>query len=113
MTTKRLVYTLPDGTVAMLNPAPEFMARFATETEALAAVAALDIPAGTPYLVVEKSALPPDDDQGGWEIAGGRVRVKAGWTRPAGEPSREEAAVAALLRKGALSQADIDAEMTR
>ena len=112
MATKRLIYTRPDGGVDMVEPAPEIMARFASEAEALAAVAARSVPKGAPYVVVEATELPPDEDQEGWEIVGGRVRVKAGWKRPAPpKRSREEAVTAALLRKGAISEADIDAEL--
>ena len=45
MSTKRIVYTRPDGGVSVVCPAPEYVARFTTEAEALDAIRAKDVPA--------------------------------------------------------------------
>jgi len=42
---KRIVYTRPDGGVSVVCPAPEFVAQFPTEQEALAAVQVKAVPA--------------------------------------------------------------------
>ena len=44
MTTKRIVYTRPDGGVSVVAPAPDFVAGFKTEADAIAAVQAQNIP---------------------------------------------------------------------
>ena len=44
MTTKRIVYTRPDGGVSVVAPAPDSIARFKTEADAIAAVQAQNIP---------------------------------------------------------------------
>ena len=41
---QRIVYTRPDGGVSVVYPAPEYVARFATEAEALEAIQAKGVP---------------------------------------------------------------------
>ena len=43
--TKRIVYTRLDGGVSIVCPAPEYVAQFATEADAIAAIRAKDVPA--------------------------------------------------------------------
>ena len=56
----RVVYTRPGGPVSIINPAPEFVARFQTEMEALNALVA-DVPLGASNVeIIDKVALPND-----------------------------------------------------
>ena len=73
MTTKRIIYTRPDGRVSVVNPAPEFVASFETEDEALAAIQAKDVPTDAMAVeVVEVATIPTDR----W--------FRNAWTRPSG-----------------------------
>ena len=59
MSTKRIVYTRSDGGVSVVCPAPEYVARFATEGEALEAIRAKDVPADVINVhVCDESAVP-------------------------------------------------------
>jgi hypothetical protein len=65
MTTKRIIYTRPDGGVSILQPSPnhiaELMAGGMTEEAAIASVQAKDVPAGSIDVeVIEKSLLTAD-----------------------------------------------------
>ena len=57
--TKRIVYTRSDGGVSIVCPAPEYVAQFATETDAIAAIRAKDVPAeATNVHVCDETAVP-------------------------------------------------------
>ena len=59
MSTKRIVYTLPNGKVAVVTPATEFVARFSTEDEALTAVQTKSVPLdATNIVVIDVASLP-------------------------------------------------------
>ena len=110
---KRILYDDGKGGVVQVIPCisksdpPGF-----TEDDALVRALAKDVPPGAQTHIVDEADLPAREDRDGWEIKGGRVSVKKGWKRSARpQRSREEAVIAALLRKGAISEADIDAEL--
>ncbi len=73
MTTKRIVFTRPDGGVSVFHPAPAFMARFPDEASGLEAAQARAIPPdATKIAVIEAGDLPPRSDatndlRAGWE----------------------------------------------
>ena len=59
MTTKVILFTRPDGGVSVVNPAPEFVASFPTEAEALVAIQAKSVPSdATDIEIVERAVLP-------------------------------------------------------
>lgn len=61
MTNKRIFYTRSDGGVNIVTPTPEFVSRFNTEAEALAAVQAKDIPSdATVVTVMDVADIPKD-----------------------------------------------------
>ena len=65
MTDKRIVYTQPGGAVAVVIPTPEYIAKLMgqsmTEDEAVDAVKAKDVPAGSINVIVtEATSLPTD-----------------------------------------------------
>ena len=77
MTNKRLAYTRPDGGVSVVVPDPHYIAEFASEAEAIAAILAKDVPADASDVVeITTADLPGNrlfrDD---WRMAGGRPRV--------------------------------------
>lgn len=45
MTTKRIIYTRPDGGVSVVCPTPEFMSSFENESEAISALREKNVPA--------------------------------------------------------------------
>ena len=55
MTDQRIIYPNDDGGVAIIVPAPEYVAEHGIE-----AVAAKDVPAGKPYKIVNASDVPAD-----------------------------------------------------
>ena len=59
MGTKRIVYTRPDGGVSVVGVSPEYLARFPTEADALAALRPIVVPPGaTNVTEVGLTALP-------------------------------------------------------
>ena len=44
MTTKRIIYTRPDGGVSVVCPTPEFMSRFENESEAISVLREKNVP---------------------------------------------------------------------
>ena len=69
----KIVYTRPDGGVTVVGPAPEFVATFPTEVEALAVIQAEDVPVDAADVeVVDRSTIPTDR----W--------FRDAWTRPVG-----------------------------
>lgn len=57
MTDPRIIYPTDDGGVAVLIPAPEWLAQEGNSIEALAAK---DVPAGKPWRVVDAADIPAD-----------------------------------------------------
>ena len=55
MTDLRVIYANAEGGVSVVIPAPEFVAQHGIE-----AVAAKDVPAGTPYKIVSVDDIPSD-----------------------------------------------------
>lgn len=55
MTDQRIIYPTDEGGVAVIVPAPEFVAEHGIE-----AVAAKDVPAGKPYKIVPIEDVPSD-----------------------------------------------------
>jgi len=55
MTDQRIIYPSDDGGVAIIVPAPEYVAEHGIE-----AVAAKDVPAGKPYKIVDAADIPSD-----------------------------------------------------
>jgi hypothetical protein len=53
--TQRIIYPTDDGGVAIIIPTPE-----ALETMTIEEIAAKDVPAGTPYKIVDVSDIPED-----------------------------------------------------
>ena len=72
MTTKRIVYTRPDGGVSIVVPAPGFVASFATEDEAIATIQAKDVPAdATNVEVMDRAQIPAlREYRNAWEKLG-------------------------------------------
>ncbi|KKL98937.1 hypothetical protein LCGC14_1819420 [marine sediment metagenome] len=57
----RIVFTRGEGSVSIVGPAPEFVARFPTEADALAAILAMDVPANAIDVeIVDKATIPTD-----------------------------------------------------
>lgn len=54
----RIIYKQDDGSVAVIIPTPEALAKYGIE-----AVAAKDVPAGEPYKIVDASEIPADRSQ--------------------------------------------------
>ncbi len=57
MTDKCIVYPTDEGGVAVLIPAPEWLAQ---EGNTLEALAAKDVPAGKPWRIVDAADIPTD-----------------------------------------------------
>jgi hypothetical protein len=55
MTDQRIIYPTDDGGVAIIVPAPEYVAEHGIE-----AVAAKDVPTGKPYKIVDAADVPSD-----------------------------------------------------
>jgi len=53
--TQRIIYPTDDGGVAILIPAPEYLAEHTIEE-----LAAKDVPEGKPYKIVDVSDIPSD-----------------------------------------------------
>lgn len=75
MTTKRIVYTRPDGGVSVVTPDPNYiaglMAQGMTEEEAVADVRARDVPVGSTNVeVMEAASLPGREFRNAWEKLG-------------------------------------------
>jgi hypothetical protein len=66
LTDKRIIYQTEDGGVAIIIPAPEYVAEHGIQ-----AVAAKDVPAGKPYKIVDVSDIPSDRTfRNAWEYVG-------------------------------------------
>jgi len=76
MTTKRIVYSRPDGGVSVVSPAPEYIAQLvtegATEDEAIAIVQEKDVPPDATNIEVMEFALLPSSREfrNAWEKPG-------------------------------------------
>ena len=57
MNNLRIIYPTDDGGVAVLIPAPEWLAQ---EGNTLEALAAKDVPAGKPWKIVDAADIPTD-----------------------------------------------------
>jgi len=67
MSDKRIIYPTDDGGVAILIPAPEWLAK---EGNTLEALAAKDVPAGKPWQIVDVADVPTDRTfRGAWEYS--------------------------------------------
>lgn len=67
MSDKRIIYPTDDGGVAILIPAPEWLAQ---EGNTLEALAAKDVPAGKPWQIVDTADVPTDRTfRGAWEYS--------------------------------------------
>ena len=54
---QRIIYPTPDGGVAVIIPAPEWLAEEGNTIEALAAK---DVPAGVEYKIIDTADVPTD-----------------------------------------------------
>lgn len=78
MTDKRIIYTLPDGTVSVVVPSDDFLAEFkGTTTEALAAIRERAVPAEATNVTTVLSAVIPNDRtfRNAWTQGSGTVSV--------------------------------------
>lgn len=67
MNNLRIIYPTDDSGVAVLIPAPEWLAQ---EGNTLEALAAKDVPAGKPWRIVDASDIPTDRTfRAAWEWA--------------------------------------------
>lgn len=67
MTNQRIIYPTDEGGVAVLIPAPEWLAQ---EGNTLEALAAKDVPAGKPWKIVDAADIPTDRTfRAAWEYA--------------------------------------------
>ena len=67
MSDKRIIYPTDDGGVAILIPAPEWLAQ---EGNTLEALAAKDVPAGKPWQIVDVADIPSDRTfRAAWEYS--------------------------------------------
>lgn len=67
MTDQRIIYPTDEGGVAVLIPAPEWLAQ---EGNTLEALAAKDVPAGKPWKIVSVADIPTDRTfRAAWEYA--------------------------------------------
>lgn len=67
MTDPRIIYPTDEGGVAVLIPAPEWLAQ---EGNTLEALAAKDAPAGKPWKIVDAADIPTDRTfRAAWEYA--------------------------------------------
>jgi hypothetical protein len=65
MTDQRIIYPTDDGGVAVIIPAPEWLAQ---EGNTLEALAAKDVPPGKPWRIVSSADIPTDRTfRGAWE----------------------------------------------
>jgi hypothetical protein len=72
---KRIIYTRPDGGIDVIVPAPAFVARFASEDEAMEALRAKRVPAGALDAAIVETV--PDDRafRDAWELDQASVAV--------------------------------------
>lgn len=67
MNNPRIIYPTDEGGVAVLIPAPEWLAQ---EGNTLEALAAKDVPAGKPWRIVDAADIPTDRTfRAAWEWA--------------------------------------------
>ncbi len=67
MTNQRIIYPTDEGGVAVLIPAPEWLAQEGNSIEALAAK---DVPEGKPWKIVDAADIPTDRTfRAAWEYA--------------------------------------------
>jgi hypothetical protein len=63
--TKRIIYQIDDGGVAIVIPAPEVL-----EIMTIEEIAAKDVPAGKPFKIVDTADVPADRTfRNAWEFA--------------------------------------------
>lgn len=77
MTTKRIIYTRPDGGVSIINPAPEFVNKFETEDEAMVTIQTKDVPSdASDVQIVDKTAILTDRSfRNAWRQTAGIISV--------------------------------------
>ena len=64
-TMKRIIYPTPDGGVAVLVPSPEYL-----QDHTIEELAAKDVPANTPFEIVDTDTVPSDRTfRGAWTWA--------------------------------------------
>ena len=62
--TQRIIYSTPEGGVAVIVPAPEALEQYGIE-----AIALKDVPAGRPYKIVSTEDVPTDRTfRAAWEV---------------------------------------------
>ena len=62
---KRIIYKTPDGGVAVLVPSPEYL-----QDDTMEDLAAKDVPANTPFEIVDTDTVPSDRTfRGAWTWA--------------------------------------------
>jgi hypothetical protein len=67
MTNQRIIYPTDEGGVAVIIPAPDWLAQEGNTIEALAAK---DVPAGKPWQIVDAADVPTDRTfRAAWEYA--------------------------------------------
>jgi len=67
MNTTRIIYPTDEGGVAVIIPAPEWLAQ---EGNTLEALAAKDVPAGKPFKIVDVADIPSDRTfRAAWEYS--------------------------------------------
>ena len=73
----RIVYTRPDGGMSVVNPAPEFLAKFTTLLEGMAAIQAKSVPsdATDAQLIDSADVLPDRTFRDAWRQSGGLLAV--------------------------------------
>jgi hypothetical protein len=65
MTNQRIIYPTDEGGVAVIIPAPEWLAQ---EGNTLEALAAKDVPVGKPWQIISVEDIPTDRTfRGAWE----------------------------------------------
>lgn len=73
---KRIIYTAPDGRLAVIIPAPAARLDGEADADFMARIAAKDVPAGVAYEVVDAPVIPADRTfRNAWERAGAAVSV--------------------------------------
>ncbi len=87
-----IIYTRPDGGVSVVHPAPEFLARFDTDAEGMAAVRAKSVPKDAANVSeVPASKLPLRMNAGKtqnlrdawkWDSTSGRVVIDSAKIKP-------------------------------
>ncbi len=82
MTSKRIVCDDGNGGVWVVIPAPEYisqlMAGGMTEAQAVAAVAAKDVPVGKQFEIIDKAAMPQNkENRDLWTLSGKTVEEQS------------------------------------